>query len=97
MSKKDKKFISSTIGMLVKHHNQPSSKLIRCQFYSVENGVELHAVSGYTLSRITNIPTVLITSEQFSDRDYDHYDDQVEFWWAMKLLGCDIAVNEYSY
>ncbi len=84
-----KQFISSTIGMMVVHESLKKPKLVRIEFYSTNEGVELHAVSGHNLNRITSVPTVKISSDEFDERNYDYYNDQVEFDWAIKKCGLE--------
>lgn len=88
MKKEEKKFIGCTMGMLMNHRNLKKPTLLRCDYYSVENGVELHAVNGHSLTRMKCISTVLISKEEYNDRDFDCNDDGVEFFWAMTELGC---------
>jgi hypothetical protein len=79
----------STVGMIMNHPNLTESKLIRCQYYKSELGIELHAVSGHNLSRIKQIPTVTISIQEYNNRDWDPSCDTREFLWAMNLLGCE--------
>ena len=80
--------------MSVNHRTLKVSTLLRCQFYKVYGEIELHAVSGFTLKRVTSIATVIISVDEYNDRDFDYYDEKVEFYWAMKKLGVEF---ESSY
>lgn len=91
------KFISSTIGMNVSHPAFSGVKLVRFNFYSVPEGVRIEAISGHNLSPIHKITHKIISSEEFSNRDYDYYDDQVEFWWAAGLMGCNVGLTPEDY
>lgn len=82
-----KEIISSTIGMEACHENMHKSTLVKVLFYKVDNGVRLVPVSGRTLEVIKNIKQVTITSQEFNDRPYDYYNDQVEYFWALGVLG----------
>ena len=79
---------SSTIGMMMNHKHLSKTVLLKVQFYRTNLGnIMLCAVSGHDLSTIKQIKHVIITKEQYNDREYDYYDDTVEFCWAAKLLG----------
>jgi len=85
--KQDRKFFASTIGMIAKHENMKKSTMVRCEFYEFDDKVELHAVSGENLERIKCVPTVVISVDEYNERDFDYYNDTVEFNWAMSKLG----------
>lgn len=93
-SEKERVFVASTIGMMSSHPNLKGSTLIRCEYYEAFGEIELHAVNSHSLGRLKQIPTVLISKEEFSNRDYDYYNEQVEFFWAMNKLGCNNSNDE---
>lgn len=99
------KFLGTTIGMDVHHKNFNSysnQKLVRVNFYETNNGnILLQAVSGHNLSTMKAIPAVIISKDDYNDRDFSAYDNQIEFFWAIEKLGFnrftheEEACNEY--
>ena len=86
--KEQRNFIQTTIGMMRNHKNLNRPVLIKCHVYEALGDIELHAVSGHNLARIKQIPTVILSKQEWEDRDYDLYDDQEEFFWLTDKLGC---------
>lgn len=93
MSYNKQEFIGSTVGMQAYHPNMFESKLIRVEYYRTDEGIQLRAVSGRNLARVKVVPAVIISKEEYNDRDHDHCDDAVEFFWAVKILGFDLGDN----
>lgn len=83
-----KVFVRTTVGLIKSHANFQSPKLVRVNYYRLENGlIELRSVSGHSLSDITKVPYVKITEEQYQDIPFDPYDESVEADAALYLLG----------
>lgn len=94
-------FICGTVGVLAYYPQAPRTKrnvLTRAHYHRVsDTEVEVSAVSGHNLSRIPYAKKVIISREEFDKRDFDPYDDIVEWRWAMDLLGIDNLFDSEDY
>ena len=83
-----KVFVRTTVGLIKSHSNFKSPKLVRVNYYRLEDGlIELRSVSGHNLSDITKVPYVKITEEQYQDIPVDPCYESVEAKAALNLLG----------
>jgi hypothetical protein len=97
VKEKPTEFFSSTIGMMARHPNMYSSKLVRVNFYRTNlDRVALIAISGNNLERIRGIPFAYITIDEYNNRPQDPYDDSKEFFWALEKLGFEFNENNYN-
>lgn len=85
-----RKFISSTVGMMAYHEAYGESKLVRVNFFETPSGILLVPVSGYSLGTLKKIPQVTISKEEFENRPCETYSDQVEWEWAVSILGFEV-------
>ena len=90
----ERKYIGSTVGMLVNHISFLRAKIVRCQYYEAQGKIEMHAVNE-SLERITSIETRYLSFDEYSDRDFDHCDATIEFFWAMDRLRIYYAPDVY--
>lgn len=88
--------INSTIGMMASHNNLRrygfvESILVKVVYSrTIIDNIMLTAVSGHNLAVIKQIKQVIITKEEYNDRPFDYYDDTVEFFWAISMLGFNV-------
>ena len=85
----DREFVTTTMGMQMCHPNMNRPTLMSCEVYKTEKGYEVHTMASRTCERISCVPTVYLTNDQWKERDYDAYDDQEKFFWFMNLIGCE--------
>lgn len=87
-------YISGTVGMIA-YHEAIGSKMVRVEFHKTASGdVKLIATSGYSGGRFNKIPAVIISKDDFDNRDYDCYNSTVQFFWAIRKLGFEFSDNE---
>lgn len=96
-----KEFIGGTVGLLAYYPRAPRTHrnvLTRAHYHRLsETEIEVSAVNGHNLSRIPYVKKVIISREEFDNRDFETCNDLVEWVWAMQLLGIETFFDQTDY
>ena len=86
--------IGSTIGLTATNESYAvaSTKLVRVQFYAVDNGVLLQPVSGHNLWKLRS--SVVISQNEYNERPCNPYNDTREAIWALNKCGWYTSDND---
>lgn len=88
MSEQQRKLLGFTSRSWQYHPALGRWETIQVEFRRNGDNVELHALDGLSLQRLTKIPTVSIPIDEFSERSKDPYDKSIEVDWVCQKIGC---------
>ena len=87
-------FIRTTVGLLARHANLTSPKLVKIHAYRLDDGsVSLRSVSANNLAPIHAAKHVIVSADAWANSPADPYDDVAEARWALSRCGWSVGAD----